>query len=290
MIFAAGRGDRMRPLTDQCPKPLLEAGGKPLIVWQIESLARAGFTTIVINHAWLGEQFEARLGDGSQWGVTLRYSAEHSALETAGGIAQALPLLETHGAPSIFVAIAGDLYTAFDYATLLPAARRMAGEAIPGMHLVMVPNPPFHPRGDFSLRDDGWLTIDDVKEAGRIGRGDRGDEVDEVDGAHGVNEVDEVNEVNDAKGGDRIARPDHAPSWPRLTFASIGVYDSRMFHTIVPGTKRALTPYFFETIAQGRASGERYDGLWRNVGTPAHLAEIDTLLRAPGDPGATIRP
>jgi MurNAc alpha-1-phosphate uridylyltransferase len=250
MIFAAGRGDRMRPLTDHCPKPLLEAGGKPLIVWQIESLAHAGFTTIVINHAWLGEQFEAHLGDGSQWGVTLRYSAEHSALETAGGIAQALPLLETDGAPSIFVAIAGDLYTTFDYATLLPAARRMAGQAIPGMHLVMVPNPPFHPRGDFSLRDDGWLAIDEAGETGQL---------------------------------------DHAPSGPRLTFASIGVYDSRMFHTIVPGTKRALTPYFFETIAQGRASGERYEGLWRNVGTPAHLAEIDTLLRAPGGAGATIR-
>jgi N-acetyl-alpha-D-muramate 1-phosphate uridylyltransferase len=240
MIFAAGRGDRMRPLTDHCPKPLLEAGGKPLIVWQIESLARAGFRTIVINHAWLGEQFEARLGDGSRWGVTLRYSAESSALETAGGIAQALPLLEPHGRASIFVAIAGDLYTAFDYATLLPAARRMAGETVPGMHLVLVPNPPFHPRGDFSLQDDGWLTIDEAR--------------------------------------------------PRLTFASIGVYDSRMFHTIVPGTKRALTPYFFETIAQGRASGECYEGLWRNVGTPAHLAEIDALLRAPGSPGATIQP
>jgi MurNAc alpha-1-phosphate uridylyltransferase len=258
MIFAAGRGDRMRPLTDHRPKPLLEAGGKPLIVWQIEGLARAGFKTIVINHAWLGEQFEARLGDGSQWGVTLRYSAEHSALETAGGIAQALPLLEPGGAPSIFVAIAGDLYTAFDYATLLPAARRMAGEAIPGMHLVVVPNPPFHPRGDFSLRDDGWLTIDEVNE------GNEGNEVDRAD------------------------QVDKGLSWPRLTFASIGVYDSRMFHTIVPGTKRALTPYFFETIAQGRASGERYDGLWRNVGTPAHLAEIDALLRAPGRPGATI--
>ena len=244
----------------------------PLIVWQIESLARAGFRTIVINHAWLGEQFEARLGDGSQWGVTLRYSAEHSALETAGGIAQALPLLEADGAPSIFVAIAGDLYTAFDYATLLPAARRMAREAIPGMHLVMVPNPPFHPRGDFSLRDDGWLTVDEVNEMGGLsGVGGVG----RVGRVGGINEVDPV---------------DDAPSWPRLTFASIGVYDSRMFHTIVPGTTRALTPYFFETIAQRRASGERYDGLWRNVGTPAHLAEIDALLRAPESPGATIRP
>jgi MurNAc alpha-1-phosphate uridylyltransferase len=229
MIFAAGRGDRMRPLTDHCPKPLLEAGGKPLIVWQIESLARAGFKTIVINHAWLGEQFEARLGDGSQWGVTLRYSAEHTALETAGGIAQALPLLEADGAPAIFVAVAGDVYTEFDYASLRPAAQRMAASELPGMHLVMVPNPPFHPRGDFALRDDGRLEVD---------------------------------------------------TGPRLTFGSIAVYDSRMFRTIVPGTQRALTPYFFETIEQGRATGQRYDGLWHNVGTPAHLMEVDALLRA----------
>jgi N-acetyl-alpha-D-muramate 1-phosphate uridylyltransferase len=235
MIFAAGRGDRMRPLTDRCPKPLLEAGGKPLIVWQIEGLARAGFETIVINHAWLGEQIEARLGDGSQWGVQLRFSAEPDALETAGGISLALPLLETAGAPAVFVAIAGDLYTDFDYASLRPAAKRLANadDDAPGMHLVMVPNPVFHPRGDFSLRD-GWLNVDE-----------------------------------DA---------------PRLTFGSIGVYDTRMFRSVVPGTKRALTPYYFETIAARRASGERYDGLWRNVGTPAELAEIDGLLRARSKP------
>ncbi|OXH82422.1 mannose-1-phosphate guanylyltransferase, partial [Burkholderia multivorans] len=90
MIFAAGRGERMRPLTDTCPKPLLEAGGKPLIVWQIERLAQAGIETIVINHAWLGAQIEQALGDGARWGVRLVYSAEGEALETAGGIAQAL--------------------------------------------------------------------------------------------------------------------------------------------------------------------------------------------------------
>ena len=91
MIFAAGRGERMRPLTDAMPKPLLEVGGKPLIVWQIEALARAGIRQIVINHAWLGEQIPAALGDGSRYGVQLHYSAEGEALETAGGIAKALP-------------------------------------------------------------------------------------------------------------------------------------------------------------------------------------------------------
>jgi len=154
MIFAAGRGERMRPLTDTCPKPLLEAGGKPLIVWQIEALARAGIDTIVINHAWLGEQIEAALGDGARWGVRLAYSAEGDALETAGGIAQALPLIERDGQPTVFAAVSGDVYCAFDYRTLAPRAARMAGLDTPAMHLVMVPNPPFHPAGDFALGDD----------------------------------------------------------------------------------------------------------------------------------------
>ncbi|HEY1610040.1 MAG TPA: nucleotidyltransferase family protein [Paraburkholderia sp.] len=160
MIFAAGRGERMRPLTDACPKPLLRVGGKPLIVWQIERLATAGYTTIVINHAWLGEQIEAALGDGSRWGVALRYSPEHDALETAGGIAQALPLLETDGEPGVFLAVSGDVYSDFDYTRLDARATALAAAPEPGMHLVMVPNPPFHPAGDFALTADGMLSLD----------------------------------------------------------------------------------------------------------------------------------
>lgn len=153
MIFAAGRGERMRPLSDTCPKPLLEVGGKKLIVWQIERLARGGFTTIVINHAWLGKEIESALGDGSRWGVRLAYSAEGEALETAGGIAQALPLIEAAEAPQVFVAVSGDVYCEFDYARLREHASRMAASRTPGMHLVMVPNPPFHSAGDFALVD-----------------------------------------------------------------------------------------------------------------------------------------
>lgn len=159
MIFAAGRGDRMRPLTDTCPKPLLAAGGKPLIVWQIERLAAAGFRTIVINHAWLGNAIEAALGDGSRWGVRIAYSAEGAALETAGGIAQALPLLEDGGRASIFAAVSGDIYCDFDYARLHAQAPRLAAMNEPGMHLVMVPNPPFHQTGDFALAA-GQLAIE----------------------------------------------------------------------------------------------------------------------------------
>jgi MurNAc alpha-1-phosphate uridylyltransferase len=227
MIFAAGRGERMRPLTDTCPKPLLQAGEKPLIVWQIERLAAAGVETIVINHAWLGEQIEAALGDGSRWGVQLSYSAETEALETAGGIAQALPLIEERGEPAVFVAVSGDVFCDFDYGVLAAHAARLAASDQPGMHLVMVPNPRFHPTGDFAL-NDGKLTLDGT---------------------------------------------------PRYTFGNIGVYDTRMFRDLAPGTRRALTPYYRETIAARRASGELYEGRWENVGTPEQLKALDLALR-----------
>ena len=139
-ILAAGRGERMRPLTDHTPKPLLVAGGKPLIVWHLERLAAAGFTEIVVNHAHLGAQVEAALGDGSQWGLHIRYSPEPpGALETAGGIASALPLLGD--AP--FLVVNGDIYCNIDFAPF----RASTATA----HLVMVANPAHHAGGDFSL-------------------------------------------------------------------------------------------------------------------------------------------
>ena len=148
MILAAGRGERMRPLSDTCPKPLLEAGGKPLIVWQIEALARAGLRRIVINAAHLAGDLVARLGDGRALGVSLAWSIEPEALETAGGIATALPLLP----PGPALIVSADVWSAFDYATLLPRAAAMARDsAAPRVHLVMVPNPAYHPAGDFAL-------------------------------------------------------------------------------------------------------------------------------------------
>jgi len=140
MILAAGRGERMRPLTDHTPKPLLMVGGKPLIVWHIERLAAAGITELVINHAHLGQQIEDALGDGRQWQVTIRYSAEGTALETAGGIAYALPLLGEQP----FLVVNGDVFTDIDYAGLALPADKLA-------HLVMVDNPPQHAAGDFGL-------------------------------------------------------------------------------------------------------------------------------------------
>ncbi len=142
MLLAAGRGVRMRPLTDTRPKALLAVGGKPLIVWHLEKLARAGFTQAVINHAHLGHMIEAELGDGSRFGLRLRYSAESAALETAGGIARALPMLGA--AP--FLVLNADIYSDYDFAAL---ARLELGDRL--AHLVLVDNPPQHPRGDFAL-------------------------------------------------------------------------------------------------------------------------------------------
>lgn len=142
MILAAGRGERMRPLTDHTPKPLLKVGGKPLIVWHLERLAKAGFSEVVINHAHLGEQIEQALRDGSQWNVHIQYSPEKIALETAGGITNALPLL---GAEP-FLVVNGDTFTEIDFSVLKHAlqAKHLA-------HIVLVNNPPQHPNGDFAI-------------------------------------------------------------------------------------------------------------------------------------------
>ncbi len=231
MIMAAGRGERMRPLSDHCPKPLLKAGGKPLIVWQLEALARAGFTTIVVNVAAFAEQFVAALGDGSRFGVDLRYSREATPLENAGGIATALPLLP----PGPVVTVAGDVWTAYDYSRLRERAARMAADpALPRAHLVMVPNPPWHPHGDFGLVD------------GRI--------------------------VETAG--------------PRLTYGAIGIHDTALFAGLEPHTRAPMRPLWDRLRAAGALSGERYDGPWANVGTPADLAQLDAQLSRAATSGA----
>ncbi len=149
MILAAGLGERMRPLTDHTPKPLLEVGGKSLIKWQIERLKRAGIHDLVINHAHLGQKLEDALGDGADLGVSIAWSREPEPLETAGGIATALLLLGD--AP--FLVSNGDVYTEFDYARLLPVLQEMVGNPNHLAHLVLVDNPPHHPEGDFALAE-----------------------------------------------------------------------------------------------------------------------------------------
>ncbi len=223
MILAAGRGERMRPLTESTPKPLLEAGGKALIAWQIEALARAGFRDLVINAAYLASRLTDALGDGGAFGVRIRWSVEPEPLETAGGIATALPLVPD----GPLVVVSGDIHTAFDYASLRPRADAMALDAAsPRAHLLMVPNPPYHPGGDFALE------------------------------------------------GDRV----HRDGPDRLTFGNIAIYDTALFRELPRFAKLKLLPLFHDWIARGLVSGERYDGPWANVGTPAELEALDHLL------------
>ena len=222
MILAAGRGERMRPLTDSTPKPLLPVADRPLIEWHLQRLARAGLREVVINHAWLGAQIEARLGDGTRFGMRIRYSPEASALETAGGIAAALPLLDG----GAFLVVNGDVYTEIDFASVVAHGAEVGARGALA-HLVLVPNPEHHPAGDFVLA------------GGRV--------------------VDEGSE--------------------RLTFSGVGVYAPELFAGIQPGTRAQLAPLLRNAMAQGRVSGERFDGLWADAGTPARLVQLDSQVR-----------
>lgn len=150
LIFAAGLGERMRPLTDRTPKPLLDVRGKPLVVWHLEKLAAMGVHYVVMNTSHLAEQFPETLGDGSRWGLRIRYAYEGAVpLETGGGMLNALPLL----GPEPFIAINGDIWTDADFAQL-PA------EPLGVAHLLLVDNPQHHPKGDFALDQDGILHND----------------------------------------------------------------------------------------------------------------------------------
>ena len=153
LVFAAGLGERMRPLTDTTPKPLLPAGGKPLIAWHLEKLAAIGVRDVVVNTSWLAPRFPQSLGDGSRWGLRLHFVYEGAvALETGGGMLNALPQLRGER-DAAFIAVNGDVWSDYDFARL---PRRPEGEA----HLVLVDNPAQHPHGDFALRADGGVAAD----------------------------------------------------------------------------------------------------------------------------------
>ena len=215
MILAAGRGERMRPLTDHTPKPLLPVGGKPLIVWHLERLSKAGFKEVVINYAHLGEKIEQALGDGSVWGLSIQYSPETTALETAGGIANALPLLGN--AP--FLVVNGDVFTEIDFGALQLVSPNLA-------HLVMVDNPPQHPDGDFVV-DSGKVT----------------------------------NQGNH-----------------KLTFSGIGIYHPALFVDVERGQAAKLAPLLRSAMIKGLVTGEHYQGIWHDIGTPERLSFLDKQL------------
>jgi MurNAc alpha-1-phosphate uridylyltransferase len=217
MILAAGRGERMRPLTDTIPKPLLEIGGKPLIVWHIEKLAKAGSKEIVINIAHLGYMIPEALGDGSKWGVKLHYSDEQKGggLESAGGIVKALPLLGNEP----FLVVNGDVWCDYEFDSTFEL-----GEGILA-HLILVPNPEHNVSGDFDLKK-GLVTSE-----GKA----------------------------------------------RYTFSGIGYYSPNLFKWLEHG-KRALGEVLRDTMKHDAVSGEVYDGMWRDIGTPERLEEINEML------------
>lgn len=215
MVLAAGRGSRLRPLTDTLPKPLVAVGGRPLIDWRLDALAAAGVQDVVINVAYRGQQIIDHVGDGRRWGLRIRISDEGAqALETGGGIARALPLLGR--AP--FLLCNADVFCELPLDGLV--ARAVALKPALAAHLVLVPNPPEHPGGDFSLR------------AGQV--------------------------------------DDGGPS--ALTYAGLAVIRP----SLVSGQERVafpLAPLLRQAMGQGRVSGERYDGYWCDVGTPARLQQ-----------------
>jgi MurNAc alpha-1-phosphate uridylyltransferase len=241
MILAAGRGERMRPLTLARPKPLLEVGGMALIEHHLYALAAAGVHEIVVNLSWLGDQIRAALGDGSRYGVALAYSEEGpEPLETGGGIFRALPLLSPIGVEP-FLVLNGDVWMQYPYAELL-------GRFANGLprkdqaHVVLVPNPAHNPRGDF------WL--------------DRDRMIEPIPGM-----------AADTAVAARVA------ALPRLTFSGLGVYHPSLFNGCADGAFK-LAPLLRNVAAADRVGAERYDGDWLDIGTPERLAALDARLRA----------
>jgi MurNAc alpha-1-phosphate uridylyltransferase len=218
MILAAGRGERMRPLTDHIPKPLLEVAGKPLIIWHLEKLAKANFEEVIINHAHLGGMIEAYVGDGSRWNLKVTYSREGSPLETAGGIKKALPLIGDQP----FLVVNADIYTDFNFATI---KNRNLNDC--KGHLVMVKNPKQHPDGDFFLQNN------QIEREGK----------------------------------------------ERLTFSGIAVYQPKIFEDINIEPVAKLAPILKKLIDAECISGEAYQGLWFDIGTPERLNEVNLFLK-----------
>jgi N-acetyl-alpha-D-muramate 1-phosphate uridylyltransferase len=217
MLLAAGRGERLRPITDRLPKALVRAGGKPLIGWHLERLAAAGCREAVINVSYFAEQIVDYVGDGRRFALEVAYSREPAPLETAGGIAQALPLLGS----TPFLLVNADIYCEVAFRPLLA---HDLGNML--AHLVLVPNPAHRAQGDFSLRD---------------------------------------------------ARVGNAPG-ERYTYAGVAVMSPRMVAPVERGAKAPLAPFLRAAAEEKRLSGELFQGLWQDVGTPERLAELEEQL------------
>lgn len=246
LIFAAGLGERMRPLTDTTPKPLLLAGGKPLIEWHLQKLAAIGIREIVVNTSWLAGQFPSVLGDGGRWGIDLHFIYEgETPLETGGGMWNALPFLRD--GDEAFIAVNGDVWTDYDF-SLLPDEPK--GDA----HLVLVDNPPQHPLGDFVLRH-----LPSVGEDGR---------------KPGEGRIGEVISDGSSKltfSGIGVYRPSLFDHWRDIIGDAPGADETP--------SRFKLAPLLRAAMARGAVTGEHHRGRWTDVGTPERLAELDAKLR-----------
>ena len=245
LIFAAGLGERMRPLTDTTPKPLLQVGGRPLIVWHLQKLAAIGIDHVVINTSWLAKQFPDTLGDGSQFGLHLEYTYEGpTPLETGGGMWHALPLLGRERiSEEPFIAINGDIWTDYDFAKL---PRNPAGDA----HLVMIDNPDHNPRGDFTLLRDGRV----------LGSTPYPEEVAETGGAG----------TRLTFAGIGVYRPSLFDDWRRIIGGAPGARDKQ------PRFK--LAPLLRAAMGRGAVTGERHPSHWTDVGTPDRLENLNRYI------------
>ena len=245
MILAAGCGERMRPLTLDCPKPLLPVGDATLIEHHLRALAAAGFRELVINLSWLGAQIRAALGDGSRYGLAIAYSEEGpEPLETGGGVFRALPLLSPRGVEP-FVVLNGDVWMRYPYARL----RERYAPGLPARdqaHLVLVPNPGHNPRGDFHVLE------------GRM-----------------------VEPVPDLALDTRVA--ERVAALPRLTFSGLGVYHPSLFNGCSDGAFK-LAPLLRAAAVQGRVGVELFEGEWLDIGTPERLEALRQGL-GPGGRG-----
>lgn len=234
LIFAAGLGERMRPLSDVTPKPLLSVGGKRLIEWQLENLARCGVGEVVINTSHLAAQFPATLGDGSRYGVRIEYSYEGAMpLETGGGMLKALPLLGSEP----FIALNGDIWSDFDFSSLPPEPNGLA-------HLVLVDNPPQHPRGDFGIGADGAL-------------------LPFADAADALRAL--------TFAGIGVYRPEVLANWREV------IGDTPAASENPP--RFSITPLLRAAISSGQVSWQHHRGAWSDIGTPERLREWDARLR-----------
>ncbi len=244
IVFAAGKGERMRPLTEHTPKPLLMAGGKSLIAWHLEKLAALGVRDVVINTSWLADRFAPTLGDGGHWGLRLHYVFEgNEPLETGGGMLNALPLLGD--AP--FFAIAGDVWTDLDFASLPREPQGLA-------HLVMVENPAHHGGGDFSLGQDGSLRRQSAPDRSVLSASE----------THAAGRTLTFSGIG-------VYRPEFLAHWPNAVGHAPGADETP------PRFK--LRPLFEAAIDKDALTGQIHEGRWTDVGTPERLLALDRALR-----------